>query len=184
MRVLFIQVALPFIVFCAPFCCPFLADKRPAAGAIVAVVQVDFSPACTPGPSGFASSPRSGRTMPASGGFLLTRSAGISLSSRSTSASTGGRPHTATVFAAGLLKGIRGCGAAFSPAHRWQFRPDEWREAPRLINRLASGSVVVCIGQPVAVPTVRSLAVSVTATSSPSGPFAAARFATLRPSGS
>ena len=28
-----------------------------------------FAPACTPGPSGFSSAPRSGRTMPASGGF-------------------------------------------------------------------------------------------------------------------
>ena len=28
MRVLFIQQVAPFIVFCAPFCCPFRADKH------------------------------------------------------------------------------------------------------------------------------------------------------------
>ncbi len=51
-----------------------------------------FAPACTPGPSGFASAPRSGRTMPASGGFPHSpRSARISLSSRSSiCTSTGG----------------------------------------------------------------------------------------------
>ncbi len=54
MRVLFIQQVAPFIVFCAPFCCPFLADKGQRQAAMVAVVQVDFfAPACTPGPSGF-----------------------------------------------------------------------------------------------------------------------------------
>ena len=34
------------------------------------------------------------------------------------------------------------------------FTPDEWREAPRLINRLDAGSVVLYRGQPVAVPAV------------------------------
>ena len=43
MRVLFIQQVAPFIVFCAPFCCPFRADKRQRQAAMVAVVQVDFS---------------------------------------------------------------------------------------------------------------------------------------------
>ncbi len=70
MRVLFIQQVAPLIVFCAPFCSTFRADKRQRQAAMVAVVQVDFfAPACTPGPSGFASAPPSGRTMPASGGF-------------------------------------------------------------------------------------------------------------------
>ena len=42
-RVLFIQQVAPFIVYCAPFCCPFRADKHQRQAAMVAVVQVDFS---------------------------------------------------------------------------------------------------------------------------------------------
>ena len=43
MRVLFIQLVTPFIVFCVPRCCPFRADKRQRQAAIVAVVEVDYS---------------------------------------------------------------------------------------------------------------------------------------------
>ncbi|KUS81447.1 hypothetical protein AWE77_19825, partial [Escherichia coli] len=34
-RVLFIQQVAPFIVFCAPFCCPFRADKHQRQAAMV-----------------------------------------------------------------------------------------------------------------------------------------------------
>ncbi|EIQ23794.1 rhsC domain protein, partial [Shigella boydii 965-58] len=37
MRVLFIQQVAPLIVFCAPFCCPFRADKHQRQAAMVAV---------------------------------------------------------------------------------------------------------------------------------------------------
>ncbi|KUU65853.1 hypothetical protein AWF27_04020 [Escherichia coli] len=43
LRVLFSQQVAPFIVFCAPFCCPVRADKRQRQAAIVAVVEVDYS---------------------------------------------------------------------------------------------------------------------------------------------
>ncbi|MDT5386347.1 hypothetical protein ANLFBCOP_004797 [Escherichia coli] len=63
--------------------------------------------------------------------------------------------HTATVFAAGLLKGIRQAAALrFRQLTGGGFNSDEWREAPRLINRLDAGSVVLYCGQPVAVPAV------------------------------
>ncbi|OOI60455.1 hypothetical protein BMT66_25570, partial [Escherichia coli] len=39
MRVLFIQQVAPFIIFCAPRCCPFRADERQRQAAMVAVVQ-------------------------------------------------------------------------------------------------------------------------------------------------
>ncbi|ELX0081374.1 hypothetical protein QLD59_005048, partial [Escherichia coli] len=56
--------------------------------------------------------------------------------------------HTATVFAAGLLKGIRQAAALrFRLLTGGGFNPDEWREAPRLINRLDAGSVVLYCGQ-------------------------------------
>ncbi|MCH6688226.1 hypothetical protein BEC81_03725, partial [Escherichia coli] len=42
-RVLFIQLVTPFIVFCVPRCCPFRADKGQRQAAMVAVVQVNFS---------------------------------------------------------------------------------------------------------------------------------------------
>ncbi len=84
--------------------------------------------------------------------------------------------HTATVFTAGLLKRIRQAAALrFRQLTGGSFNSDEWREAPRLINRLDAGSVVLYCGQPVAVPAVpESLPVSMTATSSPSGPVHAA----------
>ncbi len=43
MRVLITQQVAPFIIFCAPRCCPFRADERQRQAAMVAVVQVDFS---------------------------------------------------------------------------------------------------------------------------------------------
>ena len=43
LRVLFSQQVAPFIIFCAPFCCPVRADKRQRQAAIVAVVEVDYS---------------------------------------------------------------------------------------------------------------------------------------------
>ncbi|MBB6800853.1 hypothetical protein HEO26_023525, partial [Escherichia coli] len=52
--------------------------------------------------------------------------------------------HTATVFAAGLLKGIRQAAALrFRQLTGGSFDPDEWREAPRLINRLDAAPVVL-----------------------------------------
>ncbi|SQN30422.1 Uncharacterised protein [Escherichia coli] len=60
--------------------------------------------------------------------------------------------HTATVFAAG---GIRQAAALrFRQLTGGSFDPDEWREAPRLINRLDAAPVVLYRGQPVAVPAV------------------------------
>ncbi|MBE0949175.1 hypothetical protein IH688_23695, partial [Escherichia coli] len=57
--------------------------------------------------------------------------------------------------AAGLLKGIRQAAALrFRQLTGGGFNPDEWREAPRLINRLDAGSVVLYRGQAVAVPAV------------------------------
>ncbi|MBO0260482.1 hypothetical protein J0S26_24495, partial [Escherichia coli] len=51
-------------------------------------------------------------------------------------------------FAAGLLKGIRQAAALrFRLLTGGGFNPDEWREAPRLINRLDAGSVVLYCGQ-------------------------------------
>ncbi len=96
--------------------------------------------------------------------------------------------HTATVFAAGLLKGIRQAAAAlrFRQLTGGSFDPDEWREAPRLINRLDAAPVVLYRGQPVAVPAVR---VTCGFRDSDIQPVRSrsrrhTRFATLRPSGS
>ncbi len=99
----------------------------------------------------------------------LTRSARISLSSRSSICTSTGGNTTLPSFAAGLLKRIRQAAALrFRQLTGGGFNSDEWREAPRLINRLDAGSVVLYCGRPVAVPAVPgSLAVSVTATSSP-----------------
>ncbi|MBE0710617.1 hypothetical protein IH735_26470, partial [Escherichia coli] len=59
------------------------------------------------------------------------------------------------VFTAGLLKRIRQAAALrFRQLTGGSFNSDEWREAPRLINRLDAGSVVLYCGQPVAVPAV------------------------------
>ncbi|KNF66278.1 hypothetical protein WQ67_08960, partial [Escherichia coli] len=61
--------------------------------------------------------------------------------------------HTATVFAAGLLKRIRQAAALRSGQFTGgSFNSDEWCEAPRLINRLDAAPVVLYRGQPVAVP--------------------------------
>ena len=63
--------------------------------------------------------------------------------------------HTATVFAAGLLKRIRQAAALRSGQFTGgSFNSDEWCEAPRLINRLDAAPVVLYRGQPVAVPAV------------------------------
>ncbi len=95
--------------------------------------------------------------------------------------------HTATVFAAGLLKGIRRAAALrFRQLTGGSFDPDEWREAPRLINRLDAAPVVLYRGQPVAVPAVP---VTCGFRDSDIQPVRSrsrrhTRFATLRPSGS
>ena len=53
------------------------------------------------------------------------------------------------------LKGIRQAAALrFRLLTGGGFNPDEWREAPRLINRLDAAPVVLYRGQPVAVPAV------------------------------
>ncbi len=95
--------------------------------------------------------------------------------------------HTATVFAAGLLKRIRRAAALRSGQFTGgSFNSDEWCEAPRLINRLDAGSVVLYCGQPVAVPAVP---VTCGFRDSDIQPVRSrsrrhTRFATLRPSGS
>ncbi|MDM9337298.1 hypothetical protein QU818_23340, partial [Escherichia coli] len=58
--------------------------------------------------------------------------------------------HTATVFAAGLLKRIRQAAALRSGQFTGgSFNSDEWCEAPRLINRLDAAPVVLYRGQAV-----------------------------------
>ncbi len=95
--------------------------------------------------------------------------------------------HTATVFAAGLLKRIRQAAALRSGQFTGgSFNSDEWCEAPRLINRLDAAPVVLYRGQPVAVPAVP---VTCGFRDSDIQPVRSrsrrhTRFATLRPSGS
>ncbi|HAP3356472.1 TPA: hypothetical protein IUC10_004817 [Escherichia coli] len=61
----------------------------------------------------------------------------------------------ASVFAAGLLKGIRQAAALrFRQLTGGGFDPDEWRETSRQVYRLDAGSVVLYRGQPVAIPAV------------------------------
>ncbi len=108
---------------------------------------------------------------------LPTRSARISSSSRSSiCTSTGGNTTPCHRLRPGLLKGSARLRRCVSPARRWRFRlRDEWREAPRLINRLDTRGVVLYRRQPVAVPPVPGHSpVYVTATSTPSGPVPAA----------
>ncbi len=50
--------------------------------------------------------------------------------------------------------GIRRAAALVSPAHRWQFNSDEWRDSPA-INRLDAGSVVSVLWSAGACPAVQ-----------------------------
>ncbi|SPX11254.1 Uncharacterised protein [Escherichia coli] len=85
--------------------------------------------------------------MPASGGFPHSPGQpGFHFPAGRASAQHRREHHTATVFAAGLLKGIRQAAALrFRQLTGGGFNPDEWREAPRLINRLDAGSVVLYV---------------------------------------
>ena len=109
------------------------------------------------GPSGFASAPTV-RPHDASQRRLssLTRSARASTFQPVEHLHQHRREHhTATVFAAGLLKRIRQAAALRSGQFTGgSFNSDEWCEAPRLINRLDAAPVVLYRGQPVAVPAV------------------------------
>ncbi len=134
-----------------------------------------FPPACTPGPSGFASAPPSGRTCQPAAAFLTHPvSKDFTFQPSSICTSTGGNTTSPPSSPPAAEAHPPGCGAAFSPAHRWQFNSDEWREAPRLINRLDAGSSFCIVVSRSPSQPYQVTSGSVTATSSPSGPVHAA----------
>ncbi len=95
-----------------------------------------FAPACTPGPSGFASASPSGWTTPAwPAAAFLTHPVSQDFTFQPVEHLHQHRRNTTppTVFAAGLLKRIRQAAALrFRQLTGGGFNPDEWREAPRL----------------------------------------------------
>ena len=118
--------------------------------------------------------------MPASGGFPHSPGQpGFHFpAGRASAPAPAGTPHCHRLRRRTAEGYPRGCGAAFRLLTGSGFNPDEWREAPRLINRLDAGSVVLWSGgrRP---GHHRSLAVSVTATSARQVPFRRhTRFAT------
>ncbi len=126
MRVLFIQQVAPFIIFCAPRCCPFRADERQRQAAMVAVVQVDFSRRrvhrvhlvlhLLHGQAARCQPAAAFLTHPGQPGFHFP-------AGRASAPAPAGTPHCHRLRRRTAEGHPPGCGAAFSPAHRWQFRP-------------------------------------------------------------
>ncbi|CCJ43962.1 unnamed protein product, partial [Escherichia coli] len=156
-RVLFIQLVAPFIVFCTPHSIAVFADERQRQAPVVAVVKMNFSRRCVfrLHLSGqlLHRQPALRKPHPAFTAHAVCPD--FFLQSVQQPHQFSRKYHAVPVLAPFLLQLLRQAAALrFLPLTVVCFDADERREAPRLIYRLDTRGVGLYRRQPVAVPPV------------------------------